>query len=159
MFVLQGPDGERVVPASEFFLGPGRTILQSAEFMTAIRFPLPPAGAASTYHKLGRCRSGDLSLVGVAALGYPDEASASGYRFRIGLGSVAPTPIRASLAEEQLATRAPGDESLGRAAEKARSASSPISDVRGTAEYQQAMVQTLTLRALREVWAKLQEAD
>ncbi|MFN2184399.1 MAG: hypothetical protein ACK2UU_10430 [Anaerolineae bacterium] len=45
------------------------------------------------------------------------------------------------------------------AAEKARAASSPITDVRGTAEYQQAMVQALTLRALNEVWATLKEAD
>lgn len=157
-FVLRGPDGERSVPASGFFAGPGRTVLQPDEYMTAIRFPLPTAGAAATYHKLGRCRSGDLSLVGVAVLGYPDDSAASGYRFRIGLGSVAPTPIRASLAEELLATRPPGKEAFARAAEQARSASHPITDVRGTAEYQQAMVQALTGRALREVWARLKEA-
>ncbi|MFN2217555.1 MAG: FAD binding domain-containing protein [Anaerolineae bacterium] len=158
-FVLQGPDAARLVPATEFFVGPGKTVLRPDEFMTAIRFPLPPVHGAATYQKLGRCRSGDLSLVGVAVLGYPDPSSVSGYRFRIGLGSVAPTPLRASLAEEHLAAQPPGESAFAIAAEKARAASNPITDVRGTAEYQQAMVQALTLRALKEVWARLKEAD
>jgi CO/xanthine dehydrogenase FAD-binding subunit len=158
-FTVQGPSGERSVPSSEFFIGPGLTALHPAEFMTAIRFPHLPAGAAMTYHKLGRCRSGDLSLVGVAVLGYPDSGTRSGYRFRLGLGSVAPTPVRARLAEAVLASHAPGKESFVRAAEEARSAANPITDVRGTAEYQRDMVRTLTIRALDEVWAKLKEAD
>ncbi len=158
-FTVQGPNGERSVPAGEFFLGPGRTVLRPAEFLTAIRFPHPPAGAAMTYHKLGRCRSGDLSLVGIAVLGYPDSGSRSGYGFRIGLGSVAPTPVRARLAEDVLASHTPGEDSFARAAEQARSEASPITDVRATAEYQRDMVRTLTIRALHEVWAKLKEAD
>jgi carbon-monoxide dehydrogenase medium subunit len=157
-FTLQGPSGERSVPATEFFTGPGQTVLQPAEFMTTIRFPLMPAGACTKYHKLGRCRSGDLSLVGVAVLGYPDSSLPSGYRFRIGLGSVAPTPIRARLAEAVLASHAPGKESFARAAEEARAEADPITDVRGTAEYQRDMVRTLTIRALGDVWAKLKEA-
>lgn len=158
-FTLQGPSGERSVPATEFFLGPGQTVLQPTEFMTAIRFPLPPAGSVARYDKLGRCRSGDLSLVGVAVLGYPDTGSPSGYGFRIGLGSVAPTPLRARLAEAVLAYHAPGKESSVRAAEEARSEANPITDVRGTAEYQRDMVRTLTIRALDQVWAKLKEAN
>jgi carbon-monoxide dehydrogenase medium subunit len=158
-FILHGPDGTRLVQAGKFFLGPGQTSLGSDEFMAAIRFPLPPAGNFAKYYKLGRCRSGDLSLVGVAVLGYPDSASPSGYRFRIGLGSVSPTPIRARLAEAVLASHAPGKESFARAAEEARSEADPITDVRGTAEYQRDMVRTLTIRALADVWAKLKEAD
>jgi len=153
-FVLFGPDGERTVPAAAFFTGPGQTVLRPAELLTAIRFPLPPSPAAARYHKLGRCRAGDLSLVGVAVLGYANGA-ASGYRFRIGLGSVAPTPIRATEAEEFLAAHPPGEESFTQAAALARAAATPITDVRGTAEYQKEMVHTLTLRGLRDVWAQL----
>jgi CO/xanthine dehydrogenase FAD-binding subunit len=151
---------ERVVPAAQFFLGPGQTMLLAGEFMIAIRFPAPPAGAAARYLKLGRCKSGDLALVGVAILGYADGTASgaptgSRYRFRIGLGSVAPTPIRAQEAELFLATNPPGEETFGQAAEKAMAVASPISDVRGTAEYQRAMVGTLTLRGLRDVWRQL----
>lgn len=158
-FVLEGPDGERTVPASEFFLGPGRTALRPGEFMIAIRFPPPPPGVAATYQKLGRSKAGDLALVGVAVLGSPDDSVPSGFLFRVGLGSVAPTPIRAFQAEGILATEPPGAATFALAAEAARSAASPITDVRGTAAYQLAMVRALTLRALRAVWARLKEGN
>jgi carbon-monoxide dehydrogenase medium subunit len=158
-FILQGPDGEHSLPAGEFFLGPGQTALRPGEFMTAIRFPPPPAGAVASYQKLGRCRSGDLSLVGVAVVGSPDASTPSGYRFRIGLGSVAPRPIRALQAEELLASSTSDEETFALAAQKAQSTAAPITDVRGTADYQLAMVRALTIRALREVWAKLKETD
>jgi carbon-monoxide dehydrogenase medium subunit len=148
---------ERVVPAGEFFKGPGWTALWAGELMTAIRFPTAPANSAARYLKLGRCRSGDLSLVAVAVLAYPDDTGL-GYRFRIGLGSVAPTALRAGEAEALLAVEPPGEESFARAAGLAMAAASPITDVRGTAEYQKAMVRTLTLRGLRDVWAQLHSA-
>ncbi len=157
LFVLYGPEGERSVPAGEFFLGPGQTALQEGEWMAAIHFPSPPAQVAARYLKLGRCKSGDLSLVGVAILGFPDT-TASGYTFRIGLGSVAPTPIRVPAAEEVVSSQPPCEETFARAAEKAMAACSPITDVRGSADYQRAMVRTLTLRGLRDVWAQLREA-
>ncbi|HFD39644.1 MAG TPA: xanthine dehydrogenase family protein subunit M, partial [Anaerolineae bacterium] len=81
------------------------------------------------------------------------------YRFRLGLGSVAPTPIRAAEAEAFLAAHPPGEETFAQAAELARSAAHPITDVRGTAEYQKAMVRTLTLRGLRDVWAQLRNTQ
>jgi CO/xanthine dehydrogenase FAD-binding subunit len=152
--IVYGPDGERAMPAGGFFLGPGRTAIQPGELMTGIRFPLPPEGAEGCYHKLGRCKTGDLALVGVAVLGFPDGTD-SGYRFRIGLGSVAPTAIRAVDAEAILAAHLPGEEAFALAADKAMLASSPITDVRGTAEYQRAMVLALTLRGLRGVWERL----
>ena len=158
-FILLGPDGQRSLPASQFFLGPGQTALLPGEFMTAIHFPPPPASSAASYQKLGRCRAGDLALVGVAVLGSPDVSSPSGHSFRIALGSVAPTPIRALQAEAVLALKAPGRDSFALAAREAQSVAAPITDVRGTAEYQLAMVRTLTIRALEEVWTKLKEAD
>jgi len=153
---VHGPQGERLIPAGDFFLGPGRTALQPGEFLSAVHFPLPPSGAVARYRKLGRCRSGDLSLVAVALLACPN-GTPSGYEFRLGLGSVAPTPIRAREAEAHLASHPLGDESLVEAAELARAASSPITDVRATAEYQQEMVRNLALRELRAAWQALQQ--
>jgi CO/xanthine dehydrogenase FAD-binding subunit len=153
-FVLHGPDGTRAVPATEFFVGPGQTVLQAGEFMEAIWFPPPQANAAARYLKLGRCKAGDLSLVGVAVLGFSDGVP-SGYRFRIGLGSVAPTPLRARRAEEFLAENSPGEEAFAQASEIGMATASPITDVRGGADYQRAMVRTLTLRGLQEVWARI----
>ena len=152
-----GQCGEREVLAGEYFLGPGQTAMQAGEFMTAIRFPVPPAGNAGRYLKLGRNKVGDLSIVGVAVFGFPDGAAPSGYRFRIGLASVAPTPLRALRAEEVLAANPPGEETFAFAADKAMEAASPIDDVRASATYRKAMVRALTLRGLREVWERLHD--
>lgn len=154
---LYGPGGEREVPANEFFLGPGQTAMQAGELMTAIRVPIPPAGAVGRYLKLGRNKAGDLAIAGVAVLGFPD-GTASGYRFRITLASVAPVPLRALEAEEVLAANPPGQETFVLAAKKAMQAASPIDDVRASAAYRRAMVRALTLRGLREMWEQLRDA-
>jgi len=153
--VLFDLGGEREVPAGEFFLGPGETALQAGELMTAIRYPVPPAGSAGRYLKLGRSKIGDLAVVSVAVLGFPDGTAPSGYRFRIALGSVAPVVLRALAAEEVLATNQPGERVFALAAEEAVEAASPIDDVRGSAAYRSAMVRQLTRRGLGEVWGML----
>lgn len=151
---LHGPDGSRLLPAAEFFHGPGHTALQPDEFLTAIHFPPSPVQGAARYLKLGRCRTGDLSLVGVAILGYV-AGNGGGHRFRIGLGSVAPTAVRAVEAEAYLSEHPAGEGSFAAAADRAMAVANPITDVRATAEYQRAMVRTLTLRGLHQVWAQL----
>jgi CO/xanthine dehydrogenase FAD-binding subunit len=156
--VLYGLGGEREVPANEFFLGPGQTAIQPGEFMTAIRLPIPPANAAGRYLKLGRNKAGDLAIAGVAIFGFPD-GTASGYRFRIGLASVAPVPLRALGAEEVLAASLPGEDTFVLAAESAMEATSPIDDVRASAAYRRAMVRNLTLRGLRDVWEQLRNTQ
>jgi carbon-monoxide dehydrogenase medium subunit len=152
---LRQPHDERTVPASSFFVGPGQSILNSDEMMIAVEYPLPPPGSVGRYLKLGRNVSGDLALVSVAVLGYPDEAAPSGYRFRIALGSVAPVPLRVPEAEALLAERIDGEASLRLASQAAVEAASPIDDVRASAAYRSAMVHNLALRGLRGVWGQL----
>jgi carbon-monoxide dehydrogenase medium subunit len=153
--VLRSQDGEREMTLGDFFRGPGETALRAGEFMTAIRYPLPPDGSAGCYVKLGRNRIGDLAIVSVAVLGFPDGAAPSGYRFRIALGSVAPVVLRATAAEEVLSADPLRQEAFVTAAEKAVQAASPIDDVRGSAAYRSAMVRNLTLRGLEVVWGRL----
>jgi len=154
--VLYGSGGERVVAGHEFFLGPGRSARAAAELVLALEFPVPPPGNRGTYLKLGRNRGGDLALVSVAVFGFPSGDSESGYRFRIALGSVAPIPLRVPLAEQVLASQPPGEAAFSAAAEGAMQTSSPIDDVRASANYRRAMVRNLTQRGLAEVWAALQ---
>jgi carbon-monoxide dehydrogenase medium subunit len=153
--VLFGPDGEREVPANEFFLGPGKSARRSVEFMTAVRFPIPPAGNKGKYLKLGRNKAGDLALVGVAILGFPSASVPSGHSFRIALASVAPVPLRAYAAERTLAEQKPGKRAFAAAATKAMEAATPIDDVRSSAAYRKEMVRNLVLRGLEEIWAAL----
>lgn len=152
---VHGLEGTRQIPLSEFFQGPGQNALEAGDIVTSIQLPIPPAGAAGSYVKLGRNQLGDLAIVGVTALGYPDKGAASGFSFRLALAAVAPTPIEPVEAEQILAEGPIEEATIEQAAKAAMAASSPIDDVRGGAEYRRLMSRNLTKRALTEVWEKL----
>ena len=63
----RGPDGERVIPVSDFFEGPLTTALNQGEILTEIRVPTPPEATGSAYLKLER-KVGDYATAGVAAV-------------------------------------------------------------------------------------------
>ncbi len=152
---VNGLDGVRDVPLNSFFLAPGRTVLKPGDVVISIHLPLPPSGMVGTYKKLGRNRIGDLSIVGVAVLGYPTKESASGYRFRIALASVAPVPFESFKAEGILSGQKISTELLDQASVAAMDSVTPIDDVRGSARYRKQMVKNLTREALTDVWTKL----
>jgi len=153
--ILHGRRGEYPIPITEFFLGPGKTAIKPGEFLLRIEIPPAPKGAVGRYLKLGRNTLGDLAIVGVAVLGYPDNKAKSGYRFRIALASVAPVPIRVPEAEAILAASPITPDVIEAAAKAAMEAAKPIDDVRSSAVYRKAMVKNLTKRAVTEVWEKL----
>ena len=147
--------GYRQQTLVNFFKGPGKTVLQAGDIVTAVLLPPPPAVSAGRYIKLGRNKWSDLSIVGVTVYAVPEANFASGYRFSIALASVAPVPLRPVAAEEFLASRLPGSETFRHAALLAQEASSPIDDVRGSARYRREMIAKLVLRGLQEVWSEL----
>ena len=71
---------------------------------------------------------------------------------RIGLGAVAPVPLRASKTEELLRGKALTGALLKEAAALAARESSPISDQRSSAEYRRWIVEALTRRGLEQTW-------
>jgi CO/xanthine dehydrogenase FAD-binding subunit len=154
---VYSPGGERQIPLEDFFLGPGKTMLKPGEIVTSIHFPLPPKRHQGKYLKLGRNVISDLSIVGIAVLGYADATAKSKFRFRIALASVAPVPLIAHEAEEMLASQPITEAVITEAARTATNACHPIDDVRSSAAYRQAMVFRLTFRAITEVWQRLQE--
>lgn len=152
---VHGPNGPRDEPLEGLFTGPGKTRLQPGDLVTALHLPLPPPGSQGVYIKIGRNTWGDLAIVGVTVLGWPDSTAASGYRFRILLASVAPTPLEASAAQETLAANPPGAATFQEAAHLAAQACNPIDDVRGSARYRKAMARKQTEIALGQTWDKL----
>jgi carbon-monoxide dehydrogenase medium subunit len=152
---IHGVDGVREESLEKFFLGPGQTTLRPGDIVTAIMFPLPPRGYAARYLKLGRNAIGDLAIVGVTALGYPDKSAASGYRFRLALASVAPAPLVPIQAEAILAEQPVTEATIAEAARAAMEACTPIDDVRGSALYRKLMARNLTKRAVTEVWERV----
>ena len=154
--LVHGLDGTREEPLRDFFTGPGQTVLNSGDIVSAIKVPLPPAGHAGRYIKLGRNARGDLAIVGVTVLGYADETTRSGYRFRLALASVAPIPLVPTEAEAILAGEPLTQKSIIAAAEAAKAAAAPIDDTRGSARYRKLMVRNLVEKAVLDVWQQLE---
>jgi aerobic carbon-monoxide dehydrogenase medium subunit len=157
---IYGPGGQRRVRIEDFFLGPGRTALGPGEFLTAILLPPSSPGACGVFNKLGRTRAGDIPTVSVAVYAAGEDGKGVGRssarrQWRIALGAVGPTPLRAAQAEERLATDLSPD-SIAAAAELAAQAAQPIDDVRASAAYRRAMVQVLTRRGIEAVLQKLE---
>lgn len=146
--VLKRESGERVVPLKDFFRGPGQTVMDPDEILTAVEVDLPPTFSGAGYIKLGVRKTLEISLVNVAAFLALDDLDGVITEARIVLGAVAPVPMRASSAEQTLMGEKPGDSLFSKAGEAAVRDSRPIDDFRGSAEYRRAMVQVLTQRTL-----------
>ncbi len=106
---LQGPDGARSIPISEFYLLPGQTphrefSILAGEIVTGISVPKTEAGRRSTYLKVRDRESYAFALVSAAV-----ALIMEGDRVRqahIALGGVATRPWRAHEAEAVLNGRA-----------------------------------------------------
>ena len=145
---IAGPDGQRQVPLDQLFRGPGQTVLAPDEILAEITLPPLSANTGSLYIKHSPRGAMDIATVGVASTLSIDRGSGVCTDARIALGAVAPTPIRASAAEDMLRGQTIDADLLQAAAERAMSDSSPIDDVRGTAGYRRQMVGVLTRRTL-----------
>ena len=145
---IVGSSGERWLPLSEVFVGPGQTALAAGEIMTEIRLPTPLPNSGGLYVKHSPRGAMDISAVGAASVVSvgSDGTCAS---VRIALGAVAPTPMRAFGAEGRLVGQTPTDENIAESARIAAQACSPIADVRSGAEYRREIAQVLTERTLR----------
>ena len=142
---IASAEGERSVPIDELFTGPGQTVLRPGEIITRFRLPSPASGSHYIKHKIREVM--DLAFIGVAAAINMDNGTITDAR--IGLAAVAPTPIRATEAENLLKGNAPTAELLEQAGEAAAAGCSPISDLRCSAEHRREMVDVLTRRTLQ----------
>ncbi len=154
---VHGEKGARTEPLVTFFRGPGQTILRPGDIVTALHFPPAPQKSAGVYLKLGRNSLSDLAIVGVTALGYPDERARTGFRLKLALASVAPVPLLLNEVEQYFLDHPISEETIHEAACMAEAACSPIDDVRGSAAYRRAMVKSLTKKALSSLWERLQD--
>jgi len=142
-------DERREVPLPEFVLGPGQTVLRPDELVTGITFANPSSAARSAYRKAGQRNALAIAIVSVAVVHEPEAGTV-----RIALGSVAPTPVRATEAEKLFESGwndVSGRPELLRAvAVAAAGAASPIDDIRASAWYRTVLVEVLAKRALEE---------
>ena len=146
--VLASRHGERRLPLAEVITGVKRTVIQPGEVIREIR--VPRLDGPQQFLKVGTRNAMVISIV-VCGL----AVDRTGRSVRLGLGSVAPRPLRATAAEEFIAgaidwdrLTAPAD-AIARFGELARDAASPISDQRGTAAFRRHAVGVVATRALQ----------
>lgn len=147
-----GPNGARDIPIDEFFVGPGKTVLEQGELITS--FTLPKQEGAAAYHKHAIRGDTDISIVGVGVRIALDENGVVTMA-RVALGGVAPRSIRVKNVEELLVGTKLTDEDIEKAAELARDSITPITDQRATAEYRKEMVYVNVKNMIREAVAKI----
>lgn len=144
-FVVVGPEGEREIPADEFFTGSFETALGGGELLTWIRIPIPDRSGGA-YLKLRR-KVGDFATVGVAVQLTLDQSGAID-DCGIGVTGVDVSYVRAAKAEEYLRGERLDRARLRRASEIASEETHPLSDQRGSAEYKRDLVRVFSARAL-----------
>lgn len=142
-----GKAGTKVLDLSDFFLGPGSTVLDEGEILTCLKIPFTPNRQGSVYYKLSTRKAMDLAFVGVAVFLELDRDDQI-IKARIALGAVAPTPVRVPSAEELLVGRILSNQIARESAELAAQACQPISDHRASAAYRREMVNNLCQRGL-----------
>ncbi|MET8677875.1 xanthine dehydrogenase family protein subunit M [Streptomyces sp. NPDC004647] len=148
--------GTRLIPVEEFFTGVKRNALAADELIRAVH--IKKAGGPQQFSKVG---TRNAMVIAVCAFGlalHPETRTV-----RTGIGSAAPTPVRAREAEDFLnaALDEGGFWESGRIitpaiaqqfAELCSGACNPIDDVRGSAKYRRHAVGIMARRTLGWVW-------
>ena len=140
--------GEKIVLLEEFFIGPGKTIMEPGDILTEIVIPPTPPDFRGEYIKFSPREMMDLAYVGVAVGVVVDGSRKICRDVRIALGAVSPTPIRARKAEPLMLNQEITPSLAERVGEEASNECKPISDVRSSAAYRKEMVRVNTKRAL-----------
>ncbi len=146
---IAGPSGRRSVAVEDFCTAPGRNVLENGEFLVALEFPTPPANFGAAYLRFIPRNEMDIAVVGAGASVVLSDDKNTIQSGRVSLGAVAPTPLLVQEAGDALAGQPVSEETLGRAAELAKDAARPISDMRGTIPQRKHLSAILTQRALR----------
>jgi carbon-monoxide dehydrogenase medium subunit len=140
--VVQGPNGRRSIPLTEFWLGFFETALAEDELIVEIR--VPRTGSAGwAYEKFTR-RANDWPIVAAAAVG--SRGGGAGGPLRVALANMAGSVVRATATEEALARGA----SIEEAAALADQDTSPGADMHADQEYRRHLARLLTRRALEK---------
>jgi CO/xanthine dehydrogenase FAD-binding subunit len=142
--------GVRMIPAPGFYTGVKRSALEPDELIRA--FWMAPAIGPQYFSKIGTRNAMVIAVCSFAIALHPAER-----RVGTGIGSAAPTPLRATAAEEFLAAELDWDGPLDDAVARefgrlAAEAAAPIDDVRGTAGYRRHALAVMARRTLTWAW-------
>lgn len=143
---MRGPKGERTMALEDIFVGPGQTLLEPGEILLEFVIPKLPPHTGGAYCKHTRRAAMELPILGVAVRISLRDDMKTCTEARIGLGVLAPTPMRAENAEAILKGKKLEDKILRKAGEAAAEECKARDSVRGEAWYRRAMVEVLVPR-------------
>ena len=144
---LMSPAGIRSVSLADFFVGPGKTVLQPGELLSRITVPALAADVMGSFLRITRTAE-DLAKVSAAAVLAVREGVFADVR--LALGAVAPTVIRLPKIEAFLEGRPADDNTIETAASMVAELISPITDLRSTAKYRTKVAGIALKRAINQ---------
>jgi carbon-monoxide dehydrogenase medium subunit len=145
-FVVRGPSGERVIPATGWFEGYLTTSRRPDELLLEVRFPAARRGTGVSFQEVAR-RHGDFAIVGLAtSLVMSGDVISEA---RLAFAGLSDVPVRAAAAEDLLAGERPSAELFEEAARLATGDADPPADLHGSSEYRKAVAGALVRRGLR----------
>lgn len=137
----------RRVAAEDFFVGPGKSVLEPGEVLVEILLPSPARRSAAAYQRFIPRNEMDIAVAGAAS--WIQVAGGGIVDARIALAAVAPVPMRARRAEKALIGKPVSAETVRAVGEAAAAECSSIDDIRGAAWYRRELVNVLTRRTLQ----------
>lgn len=147
--VTRNKYGRREIPIERFFIGYRKTALKSDELIEEIYFDGLARNDAGAYLKLGLRKANAISIVDVAVILREKRRDSYG-NVKVALGAVAPTIVRAHSCEQALIGKHLTEKLLQEAARLASQDASPITDIRGSADYRRKVLSSLVYQALHK---------
>jgi len=147
--VIRGPQGERLVPAEEFFVGPANniqrmTVLEPGELLVAVRLPREWSGVKFYFEKVADRGAWDFALVSVAAAMLVEGGSIK--RLRMACGGVECVPRRLRSVEELVTGRAQNEDTAALAGRAAVEGAAPLN----FNQFKVPLLENLVRRAVRD---------
>lgn len=149
LMVIRGPDGEKEVPAEDFFIGPDidierMTIIQSGEILARVILPTDWSGATFYFEKVSDRNTWDFSLVNVAAAMIIENNVIKD--IRIVAGAVQCTPRRLSVVEQVVKGSPKNDDTASLAGQAAIRGATPLN----YNHFKIPLLENLVKRAIRD---------
>jgi len=153
---IAGTKGTREIPVEDFCTAPGRNVLQPGELLVSLQIPAPKPNSGARYLRFIPRNEMDIAVAGAGVEVVLENGTFRSAR--IALASVAPTPLFVREANQALTGKPVNDSTIAAAADAARSAAKPITDMRGTADYRRHLCAVLTRRALETAIQRARES-
>ena len=148
-FTVVGPDGERTIPAREFYEAAYMTAREDDEVLTAVTIPLPRGGYA--YEKQKR-KIGDYATAAAAVQITKDGDSCASAS--IAMTNLSDTPIFSEAAGEALVGTSVDEAAVKAAVSAMLGDIDPAEDNRGPVAFKKHVAGVILRRAIERAWSR-----